>query len=191
MPACCIATSALEARSVAAALARSKKLIRDLPDWFLILAETLGREGALRLALAADNRTTGPVGTKGGVTHMAIHGSLFNDFREKDASDPFSLQNKKMLRIDMRFGEVWARTGSMVAYQGDVRFANKGSGGLGKMLKAAATGEGVKMMQCSGSGELFVADLASEIQVMYLENDMISVNGANVLAFSNSIQWDI
>lgn len=91
----------------------------------------------------------------------------------------------------MRYGEVWARTGSMVAYQGDVRFVNKGSGGFGKMLKAAATGEGVKMMQCSGSGELFVADEASEIQIMYLENDALSVNGANVLAFSNSIQWDI
>lgn len=122
---------------------------------------------------------------------MTIHGSLFQDFREKESQDPFSLQNKKLLRIDMRYGEVWARTGSMVAYQGDVRFANKGSGGLGKMLKAAATGEGVKMMQCSGHGELFVADQASEIQVMYLENDMISVNGENVLAFSNSIQWDI
>ena len=57
--------------------------------------------------------------------------------------------------------------------------------------KAAATGEGVKMMQCSGHGELFVADQAAEVQVMYLENDMISVNGENVLAFSNSIQWDI
>ena len=115
---------------------------------------------------------------------MTIHGSLFQEFREKDTQDPFALQNKKMLRVDMRYGEVWARTGSMVAYQGDVRFANKGSGGLGKMLKAATTGEGVKMMQCSGHGELFVADLASEIQVMYLENDMISVNGENVLAFS-------
>jgi uncharacterized protein (AIM24 family) len=122
---------------------------------------------------------------------MTIHGSLFQEFKEKDTQDPFSLQNKKMLRIDMRYGEVWARTGSMVAYQGDVRFTNKGSGGLGKMLKAATTGEGVKMMQCSGSGELFVADFASEIQVMYLENDAVSVNGANVLAFSHSIQWDI
>ena len=81
---------------------------------------------------------------------MTIHGSLFQDFKEKDTQDPFSLQNKKLLRIDMRYGEVWARTGSMVAYQGDVRFVNKGSGGLGKMLKAATTGEGVKMMQCSG-----------------------------------------
>ena len=122
---------------------------------------------------------------------MTIHGSLFQDFREKEGQDPFSLQNKKLLRVDMRYGEVWARTGSMVAYQGDVRFANKGSGGLGKMLKSAATGEGVKMMQCSGSGELFVAESASEIQVMYLENDSLSVNGRNVLAFSNSIQWDI
>ena len=122
---------------------------------------------------------------------MTIHGSLFHEFKEKETQDPFALQNKKLLRIDMRYGEVWARTGSMVAYQGDVRFANKGSGGFGKMLKAAATGEGVKMMQCSGSGELFVADEASEIQIMYLENDALSVNGANVLAFSNSIQWDI
>jgi hypothetical protein len=43
------------------------------------------------------------------------------------------------------------------------------------------------MMECTGSGELFVADLASEVQVLYLENDAISVNGANVLAFSSSI----
>lgn len=122
---------------------------------------------------------------------MTIHGSLFQDFRENTSQDPFSLQNKKMLKIQMGYGPVWARTGSMVAYQGDVRFENKGSGGLGKMFKAAVTGEGVDMMQCTGQGELFVADLASEIQVMYLENDAISVNGANVLAFSSSIEWDI
>ena len=83
---------------------------------------------------------------------------------------------------------MWAKTGSMVAYQGDVRFANTGSGGLDKLIKSKLTGEGVDMMQCTGQGELFVADLASEIQVMYLENDAISVNGANVLAFSSSIE---
>lgn len=122
---------------------------------------------------------------------MPIHGSLFEEFRENASQDPFSLQNKKLLKIQMGYGPVWAKTGSMVAYQGDVRFENKGSGGLGKMFKAAVTGEGVDMMQCSGQGELFVADLASEIQVMYLENDAISVNGNNVLAFSSSIEWDI
>ncbi|WP_191564352.1 AIM24 family protein [Janibacter melonis] len=122
---------------------------------------------------------------------MPIHGSLFTDFKEQKTQDQFSLQNKKLLKIQMGYGPVWAKTGSMVAYQGDIRFENTGSGGLGKMFKAAATGEGVKMMRATGAGELFVADTASEVQVMYLENDMISVNGSNILAFSDSIQWDI
>ncbi len=122
---------------------------------------------------------------------MAIHGSLFTDYQETGSTDPFALQNKKLLKIQMQYGPVWARTGSMVCYQGEITFANKGSGGLGKMFRAAVTGEGVDMMQCTGQGELFVADEAAEIQVMYLENDSISVNGANVLAFSSSIAWDI
>jgi uncharacterized protein (AIM24 family) len=122
---------------------------------------------------------------------MAIHGSLFTDYRETTSQDQFSLQSKKLLKIQMGYGPVWAKSGSMVAYQGDVRFENKGSGGLGKMFKAAVTGEGVAMMQCTGQGELFVADNAAEVQVMYLENDSISVNGKNILAFSSSIDWDI
>jgi uncharacterized protein (AIM24 family) len=122
---------------------------------------------------------------------MPIHGSLFTDHQENQATDPFVPQNKKLLKISMAYGAVWAKTGSMVAYQGDVRFQNKGSGGLNKMLKKAVTGEGVDMMECTGQGELFVADRASEIQVFYLENDMVSVNGNNVLAFSSSIEWDI
>jgi uncharacterized protein (AIM24 family) len=122
---------------------------------------------------------------------MAIHGSLFSDYQETGSTDPFALQNKKLLKIQMQYGPVWARTGSMVCYQGEITFANKGSGGLGKVFRSAVTGEGVDMMQCTGQGELFVADQAAEIQVMYLENDSISVNGANVLAFSSSIAWDI
>jgi uncharacterized protein (AIM24 family) len=122
---------------------------------------------------------------------MTIHGSLFQEYLERPSSDPFSLQNKKMLRVEMRYGPVQAKTGSMVAYQGDVRFAKKSSGGLNKILKSAMTGEGVDMMECAGAGELFLADSASEIQVMYLENDSISVSGNNVLAFSSSIEWDI
>lgn len=122
---------------------------------------------------------------------MAIHGTLFHDFRERETTEPFSLQNKKLLRVDMRHGEVWARAGSMVAYQGQISFANKGSGGMSRLFKQAITGEGVPLMQCVGQGDLFLADGASDIQVMYLDNDTVSVNGANVLAFSNTIQWDI
>ena len=122
---------------------------------------------------------------------MPIHGSLFTDFKENPTQDPFALQNKKLLKINMGYGEVWAKTGSMVAYQGDVRFENTGSGGLDKLVKSKLTGEGVDMMRCTGQGELFVANLAEEVQVFYLENDRVSVNGANVLAFSGSISWDV
>lgn len=122
---------------------------------------------------------------------MTVYGSLFTQFQESASADPFALQGKKMLKIQMRYGPVWARTGSMVAYQGDVRFAKKSSGGLSGMVKSAMTGEGVDMMECTGDGELFVADRAADVQVLYLDNDALSVNGANVLAFSSSIAWDI
>ena len=122
---------------------------------------------------------------------MTIHGSLFTDFKEKDTQDPFSLQNKKMLRIDMRYGEVWARTGSMVAYQGDVAFEHAGSGGLSRMVKKAMTGEGTPLMKMSGTGEVFLAHTAQEIHLLYLENDAITVNGENLLAFDAGIDWDI
>jgi uncharacterized protein (AIM24 family) len=122
---------------------------------------------------------------------MTIHGSLFKEYAETTGADPFTHQNKKLLKVAMQYGPVNARLGSMVAYQGDVRFQNTGSGGLNKMVKSKLTGEGVNMMSCEGSGELFLADNAAEIQILYLDNDAISVNGSNVLAFSASIDWDI
>ena len=73
---------------------------------------------------------------------MPIHGTLFQDFAETANQDPFTLQNKKLLKVQMQYGPVLARMGSMVAYQGDVRFQNQGSGGLNKMLKSKMTGEG-------------------------------------------------
>lgn len=52
----------------------------------------------------------------------------------------------------MGFGAVFAKTGSMVAYQGDVRFQNTGAGGMAKFMKSAMTGEGVSVMRCEGQG---------------------------------------
>ncbi|MFN3339541.1 MAG: AIM24 family protein [Dietzia sp.] len=120
-----------------------------------------------------------------------IHGDLFQTALETQTDRPFALQNPKMLKVTVRDQTFMARTGSMVAYQGRIGFENAGHGGIGKMFKSAATGEGVPLMRCTGQGEVFLADQASEIQVLYLENDSISVNGASVLAFSDGIQWDI
>lgn len=121
---------------------------------------------------------------------MTVHGSLFQQFAENASQDQFSPQGKKMLKVQMGFGPVWALEGSMVAYQGNVRFEKKGSG-LNRMLKSAMTGEGVSLMNCTGEGELFLADQADDVQILYIENDSLSVNGASILAFSGSIEWDI
>ena len=86
---------------------------------------------------------------------------------------------------------IQAKLGSMVAYQGDVRFEHAGSGGLKRMVKKAVTGEGADLMKISGSGEVFLADMAQEIQLLKLEDDRITANGANVLAFDAGIDWDI
>ena len=79
----------------------------------------------------------------------------------------------------------------MVAYQGEVTFEHAGSGGLGRMMKKAMTGEGTTLMKMAGSGEVFLADEAQDIHLIYLENDFITVNGPNLLAFDSDIDWDI
>ena len=115
----------------------------------------------------------------------------FTEFKETTGADPFTLQNKKLLKVFLQYGPVKARIGSMVAYQGEAKFEHGGSGGMSGMLKSKMTGEGVPIMNVTGSGEVFLADQAAEIQVMYLDNDQVWVNGANVLAVSGSIDHKI
>jgi uncharacterized protein (AIM24 family) len=72
-----------------------------------------------------------------------------------------------------------------------VKFEHAGSGGMARLVKKMATGEDVKFMKCSGTGELFLAEQAQEIHILKLENDQITCNGANLLAFDAGIDWDI
>jgi uncharacterized protein (AIM24 family) len=111
---------------------------------------------------------------------------------EKESAQPgIRLQNSKMLKVELN-GEIMARTGSMVAYQGQMQFQALGSGGMGKWLKQKMTGEGVPLMKVSGRGDLFLADRASDVHIIDLEQgDAITINGANVLAFDSSVQYDI
>jgi uncharacterized protein (AIM24 family) len=60
-----------------------------------------------------------------------------------------------------------------------------------KWAKKAMTGEGAALMKVAGTGEVFLADLAQEIQVLKLDGEAITVNGANLLAFDDGIDWDI
>jgi uncharacterized protein (AIM24 family) len=112
-------------------------------------------------------------------------------FNETQSQDAFALQNSKLLKVRLDQVTVQAKLGSMVAYQGDVTFEHAGSGGIGRMLKKAVSGEGTQLMKVTGTGEVFLADQAQDIHLLYLENDFITVNGPNLLAFDTGIDWDI
>src|SRR5215212_2272375 len=58
-------------------------------------------------------------------------------------------------------------------------------------MKKAVTGEGAKLMKIEGSGEVFLGDQAQDIHLIKLENDQITCNGTNLLAFDAGIDWDI
>ena len=117
--------------------------------------------------------------------------STLAEFQETTSEQAFALQNSKLLRVSLREITIQAKAGAMVAYQGDVSFEHAGSGGMSRMLKKAVSGEGTTLMKMSGSGEVFLADTAQDIHLLYLENDAITVNGTNLLAFDAGIDWDI
>jgi len=121
---------------------------------------------------------------------MAVEQTLAQ-FKETEGGEAFHLQNSKLLKVELAGVEIQAKLGSMVAYQGDVRFEHAGSGGLSRMIKKAVTNEGTQLMKVSGSGEIFLADTAQDIQILKLENESITANGAHVLAFDAGIDWDI
>jgi uncharacterized protein (AIM24 family) len=119
-----------------------------------------------------------------------VRSELFGKNLEAGSTDAFALQNSRMLRVALD-GEVMARQGSMVAFQGQVDFEYQGAGGISRMLKKALTGEGVPLMRCRGKGDVFFANYAAEIHLVRLEGDALSVNGQSILAFEPTLSWDI
>lgn len=119
-----------------------------------------------------------------------MRSDLFGTNLESTATDRFTLQNPRMLRVELD-GDVMARQGAMVAYQGQVDFAYQGSGGVSKFLKKAFTSEGMSLMKVSGKGDVFFADDAMEIHLVNLEDDSLTANGRSVLAFDSTLTWDI
>ncbi|WP_168706757.1 AIM24 family protein [Gordonia paraffinivorans] len=130
-----------------------------------------------------------PVTTQPAGAHM--HSDLFAPDHAEVNGLGIQKQGSKMCRVGLD-GEIMARAGSMVAYQGDLRFEALGSGGFGRMMRQAMTGEGVPLMKVSGRGDLFLANAASEVHLIDLDGtDGLTINGANVLAFDPTLSYDV
>jgi uncharacterized protein (AIM24 family) len=104
----------------------------------------------------------------------------------------FELENERLLEINLN-GLTWTKTGSMVAYLGQIKFTREGvlEHGVGKFLKKAFTGEGARLTKAEGAGKLYLADKGKKITVLQLAGESLFVNGNDVLAFEPTLKWDI
>ena len=104
----------------------------------------------------------------------------------------FELETSRMLEVNLN-GLVWAKAGSMVSYNGKIKFEREGilEHGIGSMFKKAFTGEGTSLMKANGKGKLYLADSGKKIIILHLQNEAIYVNGNDLLAFEPSIHHEI
>ena len=104
----------------------------------------------------------------------------------------FELENDRLLEINLN-GLAWTKTGSMVAYLGQIKFTREGvlEHGIGQFLKKAVTGEGARLTKAEGRGKLYLADAGKKVSILQLAGQALFVNGNDVLAFEPSLKWNI
>ena len=113
--------------------------------------------------------------------------------RQKDRGQGlFEMESPRMLEVNLD-GHVMIKTGAMVAHVGNIKYTREGllDKGVGKLLKKAVTGEGMRLTKAEGHGRVYLADQGKKIQILYLDDDAIFVNGNDLLALQEGVDWDI
>lgn len=112
--------------------------------------------------------------------------------QDDGAVEHFQLENDRMLEINLD-GDIWIKTGSMVAYVGTIKFTREGllEQGLTTLLKRSVSGEGTRLTKATGKGQLYLADSGKTVQIIRLQGESIVVNGSDLLAFEPTIKWEV
>ncbi|MFF4171422.1 TerD family protein [Streptomyces sp. NPDC001744] len=113
-------------------------------------------------------------------------------YKETATGARWTPQNQQLMRVDLAMGgtPVLARQGSMVMYQGKVDFGYKGAGFAGRIV-GNATGQEMQLMRCTGRGQVFLAEESAHLHPIELQGDGICVSAENVLAFDESLQYEV
>ncbi|MFC9267860.1 TerD family protein [Streptomyces zhihengii] len=118
--------------------------------------------------------------------------AALQSYRETPTGQRWTPQNQQLMRVDLTMGGsgVLARQGSMVMYQGKVDFGYKGAGFAGRMV-GNATGQEMQLMRCTGRGQVFLAEEGAHLHQIDLQGDGICVSAENVLAFDETLQYEV
>ncbi|MEU2787017.1 AIM24 family protein, partial [Streptomyces sp. NPDC007110] len=133
-----------------------------------------------------------PHGAPQGAPQAPGVAAALQQFKETPTGQRWTQQNKKLVRVDLGIGgqPVLARQGSMVLYQGKVDFSYKGAGFTGRIV-GNATGQEMQLMRCTGQGQVFLAEDSTMLHPIELQGDGICVSAENVLAFDESLQYEV
>ncbi|GAA1514962.1 hypothetical protein GCM10009730_20440 [Streptomyces albidochromogenes] len=138
-----------------------------------------------------------PQGMPQGVPQGAPQGgaglkAALQPYREAATGQRWTPQNQQLMRVELGMGgtPILARQGSMVMYQGKVDFSHKGAGFTGRIV-GNATGQEMQLMRCSGRGQVFLAENGAHLHPIELQGDGICVSAENVLAFDESLQYEV
>lgn len=126
------------------------------------------------------------------MSKYSIHQFVQKTQQDESAREFFELETDRLLEVNLN-GLVWAKAGSMISYEGSIKFEREGmlEHGLGKFVKKAFSGEGAQLMKANGKGKLYVADRGKKITILDLEGESIFINGNDLLAFQDGLKWDI
>ena len=101
---------------------------------------------------------------------------------------------RRLLEAHLQGDTVRAISGSMVAYEGNVQFKSAGMGGgdgLMAGLKRRATGESLKLMECTGHGVVYLAVDAQDVTLVDLNNETLQVESQQLLVISGQLTTDV
>ncbi|MGP4077911.1 AIM24 family protein [Halobacillus sp. K22] len=118
---------------------------------------------------------------------------FIRETKQDDAENEyFELETPRILEVNLT-DQVWAKAGSMISYNGQIKFEREGflEHGVGRFMKKAMSGEGSSLMKATGRGSLYLADQGKKITILELDNEEITVNGNDLLAFEPGVDWDI
>jgi uncharacterized protein (AIM24 family) len=168
--------------------------IRDVPRLAVHVPQAAAARAAAPAPASAAHQAPAAEGAAGGDVPSHTLAEFVAATGERDnPGDIFELEGSHMLEAHVR-GRVWSKLGAMVAYRGDLKFVREGAfeGGVGKFMKKMVSGEASALTKIEGTGIVYLADQKKNISILRLQQgDVINVNGNDLLAFEDTISYDI
>lgn len=130
-----------------------------------------------------------PTGAQGSAT---LTDFLAHTAERDNPGEVFELESPRMLEVHVA-GRIWSKLGAMVAYKGNLTFHREGllEGGMMKALKRVVSSEMSPLTRIEGQGVCYLADMGKQVTILRLEEDTLNVNGNDLLAFEDTVSYDI